>query len=93
MPIDASGELIDTEDADGTVDGAYELSERLAQSKQVQSCFAEKWLEYGLRRTLKDADRCFARSLADADRPLDELLLEVVRSDAFQKLVVPEVKP
>jgi hypothetical protein len=93
QPVDASGELVGTEDADGAVNGAYELSSKLVESIEVQSCFAEKWLEYGLRRPLQAADRCVASSLANADRNLDELVLEVVRSEAFRKLRVVEVKP
>ena len=37
-PIDATGEVTHTSDADGTFDGALELASKLSKSTQVQAC-------------------------------------------------------
>jgi hypothetical protein len=85
-PVDATGELKGV-DVEGTFVGGVALSQRLAQSRQVQDCVAENWYAYALGRTLEEQDECqrtrLKQSLADAGGDIRELLVAVVRSPEF----------
>jgi hypothetical protein len=85
--IDATATLSNAGDGfDGPVDGAVELSERLAQSPEVLRCVTHKWFETALRRSPVELDACSVQQIqaktAEAGS-LRELLLAMVESDAF----------
>jgi hypothetical protein len=85
--IDASATLSNAgADLDGPVDGAVELSARLAQSPEVLRCVTQKWFEVALRRSPVALDACSVQQIqaktAEAGS-LRELLLAMVESDAF----------
>jgi hypothetical protein len=85
--IDATATLSNAGDGyDGPVDGAVELSERLAQSPEVLRCVTHKWFEKALRRSPVELDACSVQEIraktAEAGS-LRELLLAMVESDAF----------
>jgi hypothetical protein len=85
--IDASAQLSQAgEGLDGPVDGAIELSARLAKSPAVAECATRKWFEVALRRSPVELDTCSIQAikakLADT-RSIRELLLAMVESDAF----------
>jgi hypothetical protein len=66
LPIDASGLVLGAGDADGELDGAIELAERLGQSRQVRECVSRHYLRYALGRSTAGAgDRCQIAELAD----------------------------
>jgi hypothetical protein len=91
-PIDASGQLIAT-DVDGTLDGARALAKRMAQSDQVQQCYAKQWLRYALGRQEEDADRCTLERVAkqfESAGTIRELLIAITTSDAFLRHRVEE---
>jgi hypothetical protein len=71
---------------DGPVNGAIELSARLARSPEVARCATQKWFEVALRRSPVALDACSVEKIrtrtAEA-RSLRELLLAMVESDAF----------
>jgi hypothetical protein len=71
---------------DGPVNGAIELSARLAQSPEVARCVSRKWFEVGLRRSPVPLDACSVRKIeakTAESRSIRELLLAMVESDAF----------
>jgi hypothetical protein len=85
--IDASAQLSQAgEGLDGAVDGAIELSARLAKSPAVAECATRKWFEVALRRSPVELDACSLQKIqakvADT-RSIRELLLAMVESDAF----------
>jgi hypothetical protein len=86
-PVDATGRILATQDADGPFDGAVDLAKRLAASDQVRTCVAQKWFEFALGRAPAAADACSVeaakKSMNDAGGDLRELVLALVTSDSF----------
>jgi len=85
--IDASATLSNAGgNLDGPVDGAVELSARLAQSPEVLRCVTQRWFDVALRRSPVELDACSVQQIqaktAEAGS-LRELLLAMVESDAF----------
>ena len=72
---------------DWQVNGAVELSQRLAESPQVQSCAARKWFEYAQGRAIDPADECRVRTLQGALQAaggdIRELLVALVKTPEF----------
>lgn len=87
QPVDASGEVLGTDDIDGEYDGAIELSERLAGSTQVQACMVRNYFRYAFAREPGRADDCaledFSEVLADNDGDIRELLVSIASSYDF----------
>ncbi|MEM9192438.1 MAG: DUF1592 domain-containing protein [Myxococcota bacterium] len=87
-PIDATGELLSTSDADGPFDGALELAERLADSEQVQSCMVDQYYRFALGRGDAEGDTCSRAAsfqhFQASGLDLRELILSIARSDAFR---------
>jgi hypothetical protein len=84
--IDASGVL-----PDGTkFDGPGELRQVLLAKKDLfVKCLSEKLLTYALGRGTERSDRCFieeiAKRVTKSDYRFQSLVVEVVKSDPFQK--------
>ncbi len=57
LPVDAKGSVMGT-DADGSYDGALELSQRLAGSDQVNYCMVRNWYRYAFARDDAIEDWC-----------------------------------
>ncbi|WP_438029575.1 DUF1592 domain-containing protein [Sorangium sp. So ce233] len=95
MPIDATGEVVGTEGADGEVNGGVELAERLVSSVDARACFVEHWFRYAVRRGGSEGDACELESLGDAFEEeggdIHALLVRVVKSEAFRTRRVAEV--
>jgi hypothetical protein len=71
---------------DGPVNGAIELSARLAQSPEVARCATKKWFEVALRRSPVPLDACSVQKIqakTAGARSIRELILAMVESDAF----------
>jgi hypothetical protein len=74
------------EGLDGPVDGAIELSAKLAGSSAVASCATHKWFEVALRRSPVELDECSLAKVSakvGETNSIRELLLAMVESDAF----------
>jgi hypothetical protein len=87
MPIDDSGELIQT-DVDGTFTGPAALGQRLAASADVQACVVTQWFRFGYGRAEDPvADACSLATLnqtfAAAGGNVRELLIALTQTDAF----------
>jgi hypothetical protein len=86
--VDARAELVGTRDIDGPFQGAVELSAKLAQSSQVQQCFATQLYRYVFGKTETADDACALVPIVDAFTKsrgdVQKLLSAFVRSDAFR---------
>lgn len=87
QPVDATGSLVGT-DVDGPFDGAVALGQKLAQSKQVQSCVSTQWLRYSLGLAPNEINKTMVDPVTDSFRQkgidVRELVVAVVKSDAFR---------
>ena len=96
-PVDASGEVLGTEDIDGTFDGAPELAQLLASSEQVRTCVAEQWFGFAFGRPPAEDDGCsfdtMATAFAESDHDIRELLLAIVTTDSFRHRRLEEGSP
>ncbi len=85
--IDATANLSHAGDGfDGPVDGALELSRKLAKSPAVAQCATKKWFEVALRRSPVALDACSLDTIqarVAKTSSIRELLLAMVESDAF----------
>ncbi len=87
LPIDTTGTLVSSEDMDGPFEGAVELTQRFATSKQVRDCMATQWLRYALRREETPADACSQQRVQAAFSQagdVRQLIFAIVQSDAFR---------
>ena len=66
QPVDASGDLEQTDDSNGPFVGVPALAQRVAGSGQVQKCFALQLFRYGQGREETDDDACTLKTLDDA---------------------------
>jgi hypothetical protein len=88
LPIDDSGEIAGSRDADGPFQGAVELSHRLARSTEARECFATQWFRFGLGRAETEADACTLAQVHAAFEASDgdvlETIVAIARTDAFR---------
>jgi hypothetical protein len=86
-PVDASGEIFATDDADGPFDGVGELSERLAGSRQVQECVTRQLFRYSVRRVETTQEQCGLDELfdvaAETNWDVREMLVHITQTDGF----------
>lgn len=94
VTIDASGKIPGATD---NVNGAVQLAQQLADSPQVQQCFAQHWVEYGFGRTLRGSspeDACLQEKVNSAFSAsgfnVKQLLLDLTQTTAFQYLPAQE---
>jgi hypothetical protein len=87
LPIDASGTVADSKDANGDFDGVVELATRLADSEEVRSCVVSQWFNYAQGRPSTKEDSCSIKVLnsafADAKYNVKALLVALTQTDAF----------
>jgi hypothetical protein len=87
IAVDATGELFDTQDADGPFEGAVELAARLAASSQVRECVARHWFRFAVKRgEVDDMDSVNAAQFAFAESGYDirELMVAITLTDGFR---------
>lgn len=97
LPIDATTVLSFSDpQLDGPIEGAMELSERLANSDAFMTCHVEQWFTYAFQRPPGSGDACTIESLRSAfvrsGGRVEELLVQLALSDAF-RLVRKEAVP
>jgi len=87
MPIDALGEVVQTDDIDGEYDGALEFAAALADSTQVQECVSSQWFRFAYNRTVTEEDSCSVEQLNDVFRSssfnIRSLLVALTQTNAF----------
>jgi len=85
-PVDDSGTLLGTRDADGDFQGVSELSERLLTSRQFQDCVVTQMFRFAMGVAETTDDREILARISNqfsVDQPLLELILAIVGSPLF----------
>lgn len=86
-PVDASGKLVATRDADGPFNGITELASKLAASSEVKECVTRQWFRFAINRFEQPVDGCSMKSVLDsfdaAGQDLNSLPQAIVQTDAF----------
>ena len=94
LPIDATGNIIDTKDANGPFDGVQELGQIVANSQDVQECISSKWFMYAFGRADDDVDAgtlgAMRTAFQDADLDLLELIVATTTTDGFRYRYAPD---
>ncbi len=94
--IDAVGEVVQTDDLDGTYDGAIELAQALATSTQVQECVSSQWFRFSYNRSVTQEDSCSLDQINEtfvaSNFNVRELLVALTQTNAFlyRRAVVAE---
>lgn len=87
LPIDDSGELVETRDADGPFRGTVELADRLASSDQARECFAVQSFRYTFGRGENLGDACFIEQARDdfiaAGGEIETLIVALLSHEGF----------
>jgi hypothetical protein len=87
LPVDASGEVVGADDADGEFVGAVELAKQLAESDTVRQCVVTQWFRFGYGRAEEKADDCtmdvLNEAFAASEWKIEALLLALTQTDAF----------
>ncbi|MEM9187586.1 MAG: DUF1592 domain-containing protein [Myxococcota bacterium] len=86
VPVDT---VVTLPDIDGDINGGADLARALYESEYVSSCFVRHYVRFSAGRAedVNGADSCLLEALdeaVDADRPLVEVLAEVVLAPGFQ---------
>ena len=88
-PVDARGEILESESSDGAVDGAEALAEKLAGSADVAQCFARLWVRWGFGADERSELPCLTEQIAHAfaggERRLGDVVIAIASSDAFRR--------
>jgi len=96
-PIDATGQVVQTDDIDGDYDGAPELARALADSTQVQECVSSQWFRFAYNRSVTSEDSCSIEQLNDVFRASDfnikSLLVALTQTNAFLYRRAVELEP
>ncbi len=86
LDIETSGALFGS-DVDGPLDDAVDLSQRLAQSERLQSCFAERWFTEALGSALDESESCSMDQAVERfakNGNVHDLLAAIASSDTFR---------
>lgn len=88
LPIDDTGELVDTRNIDGAFHGVVDLGKKLAESEEARQCVATQWFRYGYGRAEGADDYCAMQQLqvafAEKEFNVKELLVALTQTDAFR---------
>ena len=87
QPVNTVSELVGT-DVDGEVQDVVDLMDALAESVQVEQCYALHWFRYGMGRSEREVDQAAIQQIADefvaADGNIKELLVAVAGTERFR---------
>jgi hypothetical protein len=95
QPIDPTGLVSDSKDANGPFNGAVALAQRLSTSAEVRACMVTQWFTYAEGRPPTTDDTCSTGQLqaafAAANYDIKDLLVALTQTDAFlyRKVVAP----
>jgi hypothetical protein len=98
-PVDATGSINGTRDADGPFNGIAELAQKLASSAEVKECLARQWFRFAVERFEQPIDGCSMKSVLDtfdaSGQVLTSLPQAIVQTDAFlyRRPTDAQVKP
>jgi len=87
QPVNAIATLEGT-DLTGEVDGAIDLSQRIAESQQVAQCAVSRWVRYARGRGIEADDQCALNTLneqfATSGGNIVELMVQIAKSPEFR---------
>jgi hypothetical protein len=87
QPVDATGDVTGSKDANGDFNGAVQLAQRLANSNEVRACVVSEWFTYAQGRPAASADACSTAQLQAAFKAanynIQALLVALTQTDAF----------
>jgi hypothetical protein len=85
--IDDSGEVPEGFDVAGPFNGVVELAQKVAQSRDVQNCYAGRYLNFAYGRAITQEDACSRATVEtafeQAQGNVKQLMLAVTQSDGF----------
>jgi hypothetical protein len=88
VPVDSSLSLDIGMDVDGRYAAGNELLAKVAESRAMRACFAEKYLDFALAHPVTDpADTCSIRAVGEsfsASGDLKQLIVSIAASDSFR---------
>ncbi len=86
-PVDATGALVGVDTAQ-PVDGAVELAEALASSRDVHRCYVRQWFRRGFGRSEQDGDNPTVEALQagfwESGGDIQELIVNIAASHEFR---------
>lgn len=95
-PVDLKTELSLTRDANGPIEGATALGEKLANSQEVRDCYVAQSFRFFYGRDYTAADQCSMAELLlafrDKKQSLSELIVALTQTDHFLYRPAPEAK-
>lgn len=96
--VDASGMVVDGDDATGSFDGAPDLSQQLLGSQVFEGCVARQFFRFAQGRVETQADTCATSTLesvlTESHGDLRELMIGITTTPAFRYRRIPtEVSP
>jgi hypothetical protein len=98
-PVDTTALISGTRDMDGSVSGAAELGQALAQSQEARECYVLQNFRFFYGRDKTEEDKCsmarLYQAFGDSQQNLSELFVALTQTDAFRyrPVVVPEASP
>ena len=89
QPIDVSGDLTNT-DVTGAIVGVVPMTAKLAQSRQVETCFVRQWFRFAFGRAESDSDdpriNTITLGFASAKSKVQDLLIGLTITPDFRYL-------
>jgi hypothetical protein len=93
FPVDSSGELTGTQDANGKFNGVVELGQKLSQSAEVRACFVKNWFQFSMARLGATSDSCTVQTafskFLNGQETIRDLIVDIVRQNEFVVRVAP----
>jgi hypothetical protein len=90
-PVETSASMV----LDGRLvsfDGAVDLVEQLARSREAHRCYSRRWLEFAYGRPLAESDLPTLERIASQSLPIADIIVAIVRSPAFLAVAAPETE-
>jgi len=94
--VDTSGDMTDGADIGGPFANGEALLTKMADSRDIRSCFARNYMQHALSRGLEAADECSADKLAPAfaaSGDLKQLIISIAAADSFRMRLAEGVAP
>jgi hypothetical protein len=90
LPVDASGTVASTQDANGSFTGVPPLAQMLAQSQEVQNCFGRMVFRFGSAQNGDLTEQEFFNEMPNPiPRALQDILIAYVRTAMFGQRAIP----
>jgi hypothetical protein len=90
VPVDDSGNVIQTTDMNGPFHGGVELATKLAQSQDVRQCVVKQWFRAANGRAEDDGDACTLQHLYQAfeqsGHDMRDIRVRLATSDRWRRL-------